>query len=110
MIRRLLIHEGVSAVCRYRDDGSMQEGYGMIDQPALERLARFARDYHHMLLANADQLSMFSEMPGWTPTRGWMVFGAAHTVLGYSNLVCVLANGSHPLNDIIANLAELSDM
>ena len=110
MIQRLLVHEGVSAVCRYRDDGSMQEGYGLLDHASLQRLARFARDYHYMLLANADQLSVFSEMPGWTPTRGWMVFGGSHTVLGYSNLVCVMENDSQPLNDMIANLAELSDL
>ena len=110
MIQRMLIHEGVVGVCRYRDDGTMQEGYGLESTDSLERLARFARDYHHMLMANADQLSMFSEMPGWTPTRGWMVFGANHTVVGYSNLVCV-AQGNHPaINELIDSLAELAEL
>jgi len=110
MIQRMLVHEDVIAICRYRDDGTLQEGYGMMDADAMERLARFARDYHQMLQANADQLSMFSEMPGWTPTRGWMVFGDANTVLGYSNLACVTTNTHPAVNALIDELTELADL
>ena len=110
MIRRLLVHEYVLAVCRYRDDGSLSEGYGLMETVDLERLARFARDYHHMLMANANQLSMFSEMPGWTPTRGWMVFGDTHTVIGYGNLACVVDSRNPPLDELLESLEELAEL
>ena len=110
MIKRMLIHAEVLAICRYRDDGTLGEGYGVLPAAELERLSRFARDYHCMLQANADQLSMFSEMPGWTPTRGWMVFGPAQTVLGYGNLVCLVDGRHPPINGLIESLHELADM
>ncbi len=110
MIKRMLIHDGVLAVCRYRDDGTLGQGYGVLPVEDLERLARFARDYHHMLLANADQLAMFSDMPGWTPTRGWMVLGSGKTVLGYGNLACVVDGQHPPFNTLIDSLHELADM
>jgi len=49
-------------------------------------------------------------MPGWTPTRGWMVFGDRHTVLGYSNLACVTSDNGPAINELIANLAELAEL
>lgn len=110
MIRRLLVHEQVTAVCRYRDDGSMEEGYGFIEAADLQRLARFARDYHQMLAANADQLSMFSEMPGWTPTRGWMVFSQGNTVIGYGNLACVVVGDDPPINALSDEMHRLAEI
>ena len=72
MIRRLLALDGVIAVCQFRDDGSLVEGYGMLPSAEMARLARFAHDYKRMLQGNADQLSMFTQMRGWTPPRGWV--------------------------------------
>ncbi len=49
MIKRLLALDGVSVVCHFRDDGALVEGYGMLGEEMMERLARFAHDYKRMV-------------------------------------------------------------
>ncbi len=71
MIKRLLAVDGVLAICQFRDDGEFVDGYGLIPQDEMVRLSRFAHDYKRLIQGNTDQLSMFTQMPGWTPPRGW---------------------------------------
>lgn len=70
MIKRLLALDGVMVVVRFRDDGQFVEGYGLLDAQNMQRLARFAHDYKRFTQGNADQFSMFTRLPGWTPPRG----------------------------------------
>ena len=72
MLKRLLALDGVNAICQFRDDGAFVEGYGVIGQEEMEGLARFALEYKRIVQGNADQLSMFTQMRGWTPPRGWI--------------------------------------
>ena len=106
MIRRLLALDGVLAACRFRDDGAFVEGLGLLDEEGLRRLARFAHDYKRMVQGNADQLSMFTGMPGWTPPGGWIVRGARNSVCSVANLVCLLDNGEARLGEVMRALAE----
>jgi roadblock/LC7 domain-containing protein len=108
VIRSLLALDGVLAVCQFRDDGSLVEGYGVIPDAELTRLARFARDYRRMLQGNADQLSMFTQMPGWTPPRGWIVRGAANTVYSFANVVCLADNAETSMAEVMAELREVA--
>ena len=108
MLKRLMILDGVVAVCHFRDDGQLVEGYGMMDDDQLARLARFAHDYKRIVQANADQLSMFTQMRGWTPPRGWMVRSAGVTVCSVGNLVCLVQNDEASLNEVMGELAEMS--
>ena len=62
MIKQLLAVDGVTAVCRFRDDGAFVEGYGLMAPLELEALAHFAHDYKRIVQGNADQLSMFTAL------------------------------------------------
>ncbi|WP_296817173.1 DUF2173 family protein [Thiobacillus sp.] len=67
--------DGVTAVCRFRDDGVIMEAEGMLSPELMERLAKFAHWYRRMVSGNTDLLSLFSQMRGWSPSQGWVVQG-----------------------------------
>lgn len=106
MIRGLLALDGVEAVCRFRDDGQFVEGYGLFEEDHLRALAHFAHDYKRIVQGNADQLSMFTGVQGWTPPGGWIVRGSTKTVCSVANLVCVVDAGEASLNRVMRELAE----
>lgn len=108
MIKRLLAEDGVTAVCRFRDDGAFVEGYGMMSEAELQALARFAHDYKRIVQGNADQLSMFTGIKGWTPPVGWIVRGAAMSVCSVANLVCTVENADSNLGEVVETLIEAS--
>ncbi len=105
MIKQLLALDGVMAICLFRDDGLFLEGYGMLPEDQLAGLAKFAHDYKRIVQGNADQLSMFTQMNGWTPPGGWIVRGPQLSVCGTGNLVCVLQNNEGSLNEVMQALA-----
>lgn len=106
MIRRLLALDGVQVVCRFRDDGAFVDGMGLLDEEGLRRLARFAHDYKRMVQGNADQLAMFTGMPGWTPPSGWIVRGGRMSVCSVANVVCLVDNAEASLTEVMQALAE----
>jgi roadblock/LC7 domain-containing protein len=108
VIRRILALDGVLAVCQFRDDGTLLEGYGLLPDPEMIRLARFAHDYRRMLQANADQLSMFTQVRGWTPPRGWIVHGTGKSVCCAGNVVCVIDNTVASLEQVYGEVVEVS--
>jgi len=108
VIKQLLAVDGVTAVCRFRDDGAFVEGYGMMPQDELEALAHFAHDYKRIVQGNADQLSMFTGIKGWTPPAGWIVRGARMTVCSVANLVCTVDNADSNLSEVMQTLIETS--
>lgn len=108
MIRRLLALDGVAAVCQFRDDGQLIAGYGLLDDEDMVRLVKFAHDYRRMVQGNADQLSMFTGMRGWTPPQGWIVRSSDKSVCGFASLVCVVDNSAGNLDEIMVELQEIS--
>lgn len=108
MIKQLLAVDGVMAVCRFRDDGAFVEGYGVLPQAELEALAHFAHDYKRIVQGNADQLSMFTGIKGWTPPAGWIVRGARMSVCSVANLVCTVENAEGNLSEVMGSLVEVS--
>lgn len=108
MIRQILALEGVLVICQFRDDGALVEGYGLFSDTWMAQLARFACDYRRMLQGNTDQLSMFTQVRGWTPPRGWIVYGAEKSVCGAGNLVCVIDNHDASFNTVLAELIDIS--
>ncbi|MDH5446084.1 MAG: DUF2173 family protein [Gammaproteobacteria bacterium] len=108
MIKRLMALDGVMAVCHFRDDGMLVEGYGMPQQEMLAGLAKFAHDYKRMVQGNADQLAMFTQVNGWTPPGGWVVRGPKTAVCSVGNVVCVIDNNGSSLNEIMQQLTEAS--
>lgn len=108
MIRRLLALDGVMVVARFRDDGQFVEGYGLLDEQNMQRLARFAHDYKRFTQGNADQFSMFTRLRGWTPPTGWIVRGSVHSVCSTGNLVCLVTNAEAALNEVMRELQELA--
>lgn len=108
MIKRLLALDGVQVVCLFRDDGSLVEGYGLLDQHGMAQLAHFALEYKRMVQANADQLSMFTQTRGWTPPRGWIVRGVGVSVCSVGNLVCLVENGEAALNEVMSELRDVA--
>ncbi len=108
MLKRVMAEDGVMAVCQFRDDGELVEGYGGGDD-MLHQLAKFAHDYKRMVQGNADQLAMFTQMRGWTPPTGWLVKGPQFAVCGYSNLVCVVDLRETGFNTIVQTLKDAAN-
>lgn len=108
MIKQLLVLDGVMAVCHFRDDGALVEGYGMLDEQQLAGLAKFAHDYKRIVQGNADQLAMFTQLNGWTPPGGWMVRGPDMSVCSVGNIVCAINNDESALNEVMQELQEAS--
>jgi roadblock/LC7 domain-containing protein len=106
MLKRLLALDGVMAVCQFRDDGQLVQGYGMGGDEMLGRLAKFALDYKRMVQGNADQLAMFTQMSGWTPPGGWIVRGQQMSVCSIANIACVIDMRETTLNTIMAALKD----
>ncbi len=108
MIKQMLALDGVYVVCRFRDDGAFVEGYGMLSEDMMVRLARFAHDYKRMVQGNADQLSMFTRMAGWTPPGGWIVRGRKASVCSVGNLVCFVDNGEASMTEVMRELRDVA--
>ncbi len=106
MIKRLLALDGVLGICQFRDDGELVEGYGMLDEPLMRRMAKFAHDYKRMVQGNTDQFSMFTQLTGWAPPGGWIVHGASTSVCSVGNLVCFIDNATASLNEVMRDMTE----
>ena len=105
-LRKLLILDGVVAVCRFQDDGSIMDAAGMLPSDMMERLSKFAQWYRRMVSGNTDLLSLFSQMRGWAPSQGWIVHGDQMSVCSMGNLVCMVQKGQGSLHDVMKALAE----
>lgn len=105
-LKKILVLDGVVAVCRFRDDGVIMDAAGVLPQDLLERLAKFAQWYRRMVSGNTDLLSLFSQMRGWSPSQGWVVRGASMTVCSVGNTVCLIENAQSSLNAIMLALSE----
>jgi roadblock/LC7 domain-containing protein len=105
-LRKILVLDGVTAVCRFRDDGVIMEADGMLTPDLMERLARFAQWYRRMVSSNTDLLSLFSQMRGWSPSQGWIVKGTGMTVCSVGNMVCLFDNALGSVNEIMGALRE----
>lgn len=108
MIKQLLAVDGVIAIAHFRDDGEFLEGYGMLPDEQLQSMAHFAHEYKRIVQGNADQLSMFTGISGWTPPGGWVVRGAGMTVCSVANLVCILQNADGNLTEVMKELYDAS--
>ena len=108
MIKQLMILDGVMAVAHFRDDGALVEGYGMRSEQELAGLARFAHDYKRLVQGNADQLSMFTGVKGWTPPGGWIVNGHNLAVCSVGNVVCMLDTTQGKLDEVMKELDDAS--
>ena len=106
MLKRLLVLDGVVAVCRFQDDGTIIDAAGMLPESSMLHLAHFAQWYRRMVAGNTDLFSLFSQMDGWTPSHGWIVHGATMTVCGVTNLVCMMENKEASINEVILALDE----
>lgn len=106
MLKRLLVLDGVVAVCRVQDDGAIIDSAGLISDEMMTQMAHFALWYRRMISGNSDVFSLFSQMNGWTPARGWIVKGAAMSVLSVANIVAMVENKDAAFNPIFAALEE----
>ncbi|HAN55887.1 MAG TPA: hypothetical protein DCQ77_06735 [Betaproteobacteria bacterium] len=107
-LKKILVMDGVLAVCQFQDDGSIQQGEGMMPTDMLQRLAQFAQWYRRMVSGNTDLFSLFSQMRGWTPSKGWIVHGKDITVCSVSNLVALVDNAEASVNQVMRALEEAS--
>ena len=105
-LKTILVLDGVVAVCRFRDDGVIMDAAGMMPSDMMERLAKFSQWYRRMVSGNIDLLSLFSQMRGWSPSRGWVVRGATLTVCSVGNMVCLVENAQSSLNEIMQAIGE----
>lgn len=108
MLKKLLVIDGVTAVCRFQDDGSMIDSAGLLPIAMLQRLAQFAHWYRRMISSNTDLLALFSQANGWTPSRGWIVRGHEATVCSVGNLACLVENSEASINEIMQTLEAVA--
>jgi len=108
MIKRLLALDGVLVACQFRDDGTFVEGYGLMQEQEMSALARFAHDYKRIVQGNADQLSMFTRLGGWTPPSGWIVHGQSRSVCSAANMVCLLDTQEASITEVMQQMQELA--
>ncbi len=108
MIRNLLAIDGVMVICSFRDDGAFVEGHGTMDETQMIGLTSFAHDYKRIIQGNSDQLSMFTQMSGWTPPGAWIVRGPEMSVCSVGNLVCVIDNSEASLNELMKELTDIA--
>ena len=108
MLKRLLVLDGVVAVCRVQDDGEIIDAAGLLPDEMMTQMAHFALWYRRMISSNSDVFSLFSQMNGWTPTRGWIVKGAKMSVLSVANIVAMIENKDAALNAIFSALEEVA--
>lgn len=107
-LKKLLIHDGVVAACRFRDDGAVMDAASLLPEEIVDRLAHFAQWYRRMVSGNTDLLSLFSQMRGWSPSQGWIVQGHAMTVCCIGNVVCLTERGNGSLNALMRALQEIA--
>jgi roadblock/LC7 domain-containing protein len=107
-LKKILVLDGVIAVCRFQDDGSIREGEGTMPPEMLQRLAQFAQWYRRMVSGNTDLFSLFSQMRGWTPAKGWIVHGNNITVCNMANLVAIIDNTEANVNQVMRAMEEAS--
>lgn len=105
-LKKILVLDGVTAVCRFRDDGVVMEAEGLLSPDLMMRLAKFAQWYRRMVSGNTDLLSLFTQMRGWSPSQGWIVQGDSMTVCGAGNMVCMFSNAEGSLNEVMQALSE----
>ncbi|MHB1091443.1 DUF2173 family protein [Thiobacillus sp.] len=105
-LRKILVLDGVTAVCRFRDDGVVMEAEGLLASDLIDHLAKFAHWYRRMVSGNIDLMSLFSQMRGWSPSQGWVVQGVTTTVCSVGNMVCVFENAEGSLNEVMRALRE----
>ena len=105
-LKRILVLDGVTAVCRFRDDGVIMEAEGLLSPDLMQRLAKFSQWYRRMVSGNTDLFSLFSQMRGWSPSQGWIVQGDTMTVCSVGNMVCMVDNAQGSLNQIMQVLGE----
>ena len=105
-LKKILVLDGVVAICRFRDDGVIMDAAGVMPQELMERLAKFAQWYRRMVSGNTDLLSLFSQMRGWSPSQGWIVRGVSMTVCSVGNTVCLIENAQSSLNEVMQALSE----
>lgn len=105
-LKKILVLDGVVAICRFRDDGVIMDAAGLMPQELMERLAKFAQWYRRMVSGNTDLLSLFSQMRGWSPSQGWIVRGESMTVCSIGNTVCLVENAQSSLNEVMQALSE----
>ena len=105
-LKKILVLDGVTAVCRFRDDGVVMEAEGVLSPEHMARLAKFAQWYRRLVSSNTDLLSLFSQMRGWSPSQGWIVQGTTKTVCSVGNTVCLVNNAEGSLNQLMRALGE----
>jgi len=108
VIRNILAIDGVIVICSFRDDGAFDEGYGLMAETQMIGLTNFAHDYKRIIQGNADQLSMFTQMAGWTPPEAWIVRGPKTSVCSVGNVVCVIDNNETSLNELMKELTDVA--
>lgn len=108
MLKRLLVLDGVVAVCRFQDDGTVVDAVGVISDEMMNKLAHFSHWYRRMISGNSDVFSLFSQMNGWTPARGWIVKGDRMSVCSVANVVAMIENKDASVNEIMRALEEVS--
>lgn len=107
-LKRIMVLDGVTAVCRFQDDGAIMEAEGALAPELMARLAKSSQWYRRIVSGNTDVFSLLAQMDGWSPSRGWIVQGTTATVCGMGNTVCIVDQQRGSLNEVMQVLREVA--
>ncbi len=96
------------AVCRFSDDGTLVEGYGLLTPQQIALLSHISHRYRRALQGHADQTALFSGMRGWTPPRGFVLRGSRQSLCAIANVVCWIDNADASLNEVLTELQDIA--
>lgn len=102
----LLEVKGVLAALRFRDDGTLAEAVGDIDELHSGFAAELCYANGRIMHQGSDVLANVSGVAGWSP-RGWIMLGDELSVCAVANVVCFITNTETSLNETLRLLTQL---
>lgn len=106
-LESLSVLKGVVAALRFRDDGTLAEAAGHLDQLDLQLAAELCYANGRIMHHGSDMLMTLSGTGGWPP-RGWMMMGDELSVCAVAEVACFVRNREASFNEVFRGLAEAS--
>lgn len=105
-LERIIAVNGVVAVLRFNDDGSIGECIGNLDESQAHLAAQLSYANFRISLQNSDVLTTMFGATGWSP-RGWFMLGNTLSVCTVGNVVCFVNNSGTSFNTVVQALNAL---
>lgn len=107
-LANLLQVHGVVAALRFLDDGSLTESVGEFDPAYASLAAEMCYANGRIMFQGGEIFTALSDMPGWTPSQGWIMVGDKLSVCTIAEVACFVKNGESSFNEVLKALSEIA--